>query len=99
MNDSSHNFVSFDPDDCPRCINCDVRSGSRHAEPVCPVVFDNVPCAHPGIDRAEGNYFWCSPCHRWIGNNGYTKPVVYFPKSPHREAVELRHDADSGRYL
>lgn len=114
MNDPSHFFVTIDPGDCGRCINCDVRSGSRHAEPVCPgngpAVTDNVPCAHNSIARCEETIPWCTDCHQYIDTTtgrASTAPTLardgepYFAKSKYSdsEVVELRFDADSGRYL
>jgi len=26
-NRATHNFVAWDPDECPRCMDCDVRAG------------------------------------------------------------------------
>jgi hypothetical protein len=112
MNDPSHNFVAIDPGDCPRCIYCDVRSGSRHAEPVCPgdgpAVIDHVPgCRHDSIARCEQTIPWCTDCHQYIDTTtrrASTAPTLardgkpYFPASPHREAVELRFDADTERF-
>jgi len=66
MNHPSHHFFAFElgGDECPRCIGCDVRSGSRHAEPPCP---DAAPskCVHNSIARCEQNPAWCTDCHAW----------------------------------
>jgi hypothetical protein len=51
-------------------------------------------CKHPGIERAEGNYFWCIPCHRWIGNNSYPRYLAPIDDA----IVELTFDRDTESY-
>jgi hypothetical protein len=106
MNDSSHNFVFQDED--ARCIECDCRPGGTAARKPCASLTDNVACSHPSIARCEETIPWCTDCHQYIDQQTgkpSTAPTLardgkpYFKQSTHREAVELRFDADSGRYL
>jgi len=107
MNHPSHFFVAIDPGDCPRCIGCDVRSGSRHAEPPCP---DAAPskCVHNSIARCEQNPAWCTDCHQYIdqqtgkASNAPTLVVQAAVNSLRRivygDVVELGWDRDTESY-